>query len=216
MCLHLSIEKYRIQIESEYTEKCVIKERDSMDIRYFELRAANKDCSEKFSDIASKTIDGKSIFELACEYVNSSNGYKRNGRKLEILNIHDYIISVRLSSENKLEMASKSLAGFTRELLRLDRELHPNEAEQFFRTFLYNNTLFKNTQIESGSLKSYSNDEMSDVEALKRCVDLFCNGMTVSKQESIQADRAKKEIKEILMNYNRFTRLQSYSGLFEK
>ena len=34
-----------------------------MDIRYFELRAANKDCKEKFSDVAKKKYAGVPIFE---------------------------------------------------------------------------------------------------------------------------------------------------------
>lgn len=43
-----------------------------MDIRYFELRAANKDCKEKFSDVAKKKYAGVPIFEHACNYVNNS------------------------------------------------------------------------------------------------------------------------------------------------
>ena len=83
-----------------------------MDIRYFELRAANKDCKEKFSDVAKKKYAGVPIFEHACNYVNNSQSYKRTGRHLEIIEIGDYYIKVKLTSESKLEMASKSLAGF--------------------------------------------------------------------------------------------------------
>ena len=100
-----------------------------MDIRYFELRAANKDCKEKFSDVAKKKYAGVPIFEHACNYVNNSQSYKRTGRHLEIIEIGDYYIKVKLTSESKLEMASKSLAGFTRELLRVDQELFPDEGQ---------------------------------------------------------------------------------------
>lgn len=48
-----------------------------MDIRYFELRAANKDCKEKFSEIAKQMYNGVPIFEHACNYVNNSASYKR-------------------------------------------------------------------------------------------------------------------------------------------
>ena len=182
-----------------------------MDIGCFELRAANKDCVEKFSDIADKKLDGKSIFELACEYVNKSSSYKRNGRTLEILNIKDYSISVKLSSENKLEMASKSLAGFTRELLRIDKETNPNEVDQYFRLFTYNNTLFRYTQLDQVDIEYKDSQELSDVEALKKCVDLFCNGMTATKEEAAHSARMKKEIKRILQEHESFVRLNLYS-----
>lgn len=116
-----------------------------MDIIYFELRAANKDCQEKFSDVAKKKYKCTPIFEHACNYVNNSSSYKRTGRHLEIIEIADLYIKVKLTSETRLEMASKSLAGFTRELLRIDQEMDPDEDKQLFRLFTYNNTLFKNT-----------------------------------------------------------------------
>lgn len=187
-----------------------------MDIRYFELKAANKDCKDTFTDIEKKEIDGASIFELARNYVNTSSSYKRNGRSLEIIEIKDYSIIVKLSSENKLEMASKSLVGFTRELLRIDKEINSKEDQQYFKNFLYKNTLFKNTQLAAEDVDSTSNREMSDVDALKMCVDLFCNGMTLSKVEAIEADKIKKQIKSILKEHQRFNRLNSYTAKMEE
>ena len=183
-----------------------------MDIRYFELRAANKDCKEKFSDVAMKKYAGVPIFEHACNYVNSSQSYKRTGRHLEIIEIGDYYIKVKLTSETKLEMASKSLAGFTRELLRVDQELFPDEGERMFRFFIYNNTLFRNTQFTVEELEHADSDEMSDVEALKLCVEVFCNGMTASKEEAVMNDRTKREMKKLLAEYARFKRMNSYRG----
>ena len=182
-----------------------------MDNKYFELRAANKDCQNKFSDIAKQKYEGVSIFTHACNYVNNSDSYKRNGRKLEIISINDFSITVKLSSESPLEMASKSLAGFTRELLRVDKELYPNEEERLFRFFLYNNTLFRNAQIDGSLIDLDQDREISDVEALKKCVDLFCNGMTATKEEAAQSARMKKEIKKILAQHDTFVRLNSYS-----
>ena len=111
-----------------------------MDIRYFELRAANKDCQEKFSEIAKQMYKGVPIFEHACNYVNNSASYKRTGRHLEIVEIKEHSITVKLSSKSKREMASKSLAGFTRELLRIDQELYPDEADRLFRLLIYTST----------------------------------------------------------------------------
>lgn len=183
-----------------------------MDIKYFELMAANKDSKEKFTDIAKNEYKGTPIFEHACNYVNNSDSYKRSGRQLELLKINDYSITVKLTSESPLEMASKSLVGFTRELLRIDKEMHPDEEEQIFRFLLYNNTLFRNTMIDAGDIEIYRKDELSDVEALKKCVDLFCNNMTVSKAESVKASAVKSEIKKLLVEYERFHRLGSYES----
>ena len=187
-----------------------------MDIKYFELRAANKDCKETFSGIATQMFDKKPIFEHACNYVNNSGSYKRNGRKLEIIEIKDYRITVKLSSESPLEMASKSLAGFSRELLRVDKELNPDEGKRLFHYFIYKSTLFRNTQIDMKEIETERTDEMSDVDALKLCVDLFCNGMTTSKEEASMAASMKREIKKLLSQYDRFTRLNSYSSKMKK
>lgn len=181
-----------------------------MDIKYFELRAANKDCKEKFSEIAKQQYQGIPIFEQACSYVNNSASYKRNGRHLEITEISDYYIKVKLSSETKLEMASKSLAGFTRELLRIDQELYPNKDKQLFRMFTYNKTLFKNKQYSVEETMQEKSAEISDVEALKLCVEIFCNGMTTSKEEAVMNKTTKSEIKKILAEYTRFRRMNSY------
>ena len=183
-----------------------------MDIRYFELRAANKDCKEKFSDIAKQMYKGVPIFEHACNYVNNSASYKRTGRQLEILEIREYSIRVKLISESKLEMASKSLAGFTRELLRIDQELNPDEGKRLFRLFVYNSTLFKNTPIEVEELAKDDSYELSDVEALKKCVEIFCNGMTGSKEEAAVFANTKKKLKSVLQEFEQFQRINSYAG----
>ena len=106
-----------------------------MDVKYFELRAANKQCVEKFTDLAKQKVDKVPIFAHACEYVNNSSSYKRNGRSLEIMDIRDYSIIVKLTSESKLEMASKSLAGFSRELLRIDQSMNPDADSRLSDTF---------------------------------------------------------------------------------
>ena len=182
-----------------------------MDIRYLELRAANKECQEKFSEIAKQMYNGVPIFEHACNYVNNSASYKRTGRRLEIVEIGEYSIVVKLSSESKLEMASKSIAGFSRELLRVDQELFPDEANRLFRLFIYNSTLFRNTQIEVNELAREEKREMSDVDALKTCVEIFCNGMTGSKEEAAVLANTKNKIKELLHEYEQFQRMNSYA-----
>ena len=182
-----------------------------MDIRYFELRAANKDCQKKFSEIAKQMYKGVPIFEHACNYVNNSASYKRTGRHLEIVEIGEFSIVVKLSSESKLEMASKSIAGFSRELLRVDQELYPDEADRLFRLFIYNSTLFRNTQLEVGELAKDERRELSDVDALKKCVEIFCSGMTGSKWEAAVLANTKQKIKDLLYEYEQFQRVNSYA-----
>ena len=182
-----------------------------MDIIYFELRAANKDCLDKFTDVAKKKYKGTPIFEHACNYVNSSTSYKRTGRKLEIIEIADLYLKVKLTSETPLEMASKSLAGFSRELIRVDKEMYPDEDQQLFRLFIYNNTLFKNTQYEDEDQFKVDSAEMSDVDALQLCVQVFCNTMTSTKEEAAMNEVTKKQLKEILANFSRMKRLNAYN-----
>lgn len=183
-----------------------------MDVRYLELSAANKECKEKFTDIAKVVYKGKPIFEYARDYVNESPSYKRTGRHLELVSISDYSMMVKLTSESKLEMASKSLAGFSRELLRVDLELNPSEDERLFRMFVYNNTLFRNVQVEAPKSEGgIDYAEMSDVDALKLCVEIFCNNMTSTKEEAVILASSKKKIKQILGEYQRMNRLSSYA-----
>lgn len=118
---------------------------------------------------------------------------------------------VKLTSETKLEMASKSLAGFTRELLRIDQELFPDEGKQLFRAFIYNSTLFKNVQLEVAELAKEEKRELSDVDALKKCVEIFCSGMTGSKEEAAVLSNTKNKIKELLQEYEQFQRINSYA-----
>lgn len=52
---------------------------------------------------------------------------------------------------------------------------------------------------------------MSDVDALKLCVELFCNIMTSTKDEAAMNEHTKKEIKKILADYSCMKRLNSYN-----
>ena len=181
-----------------------------LDIICFELSAAKKDCSKKFSEVAEQLYNGVPIFEHACDFVNNSASYKRSGRRLELVEVDDYHITVKLTSEGKLEMASKSLSGFTRELLRVDRELYPEEQNHLFGEFLMNNTLFRNVQVDVNSKETVRANELSDVEALKLCVELFCNNATTTKAEAGYQSQLKQKMKGLLKEYSRAKRMYSY------
>lgn len=187
-----------------------------MNVICFELRAANKECKEKFTDIAKVEYAGKPIFDYACDYINDSSSYRRAGRRLEILEIADSYINVKLTSETPLEMASKSLAGFSRELIRIDQEMHLDESKQLFKTFIYNKTLFKNRQIENGIQDDVEIEKMSDVDALQLCVQVFCNTMTATKEEALMNELTKKQIKKALADYKVTKRLLAYNEQLRK
>lgn len=106
-----------------------------------------------------------------------------------------------MTSESKLEMASKSLAGFSRELLRIDQSMNPDADSRLFRYFSYNSSLFRNSEIDIREINQNDTLDMSDVDALKRCVDLFCDNMTTSKEEAKRRQEARKAIKNILLDY---------------
>ena len=108
-------------------------------------------------------------------------------------------------------MASKSIAGFSRELLRVDQELYPDEADRLFRLFIYNSTLFRNTQLEVAELTKQESREISDVDALKKCVEIFCSNMTGTKEEAAVLANTKHKIKEILHEYEQFQRVNGYA-----
>lgn len=174
-----------------------------MDVVIFELRPANKRCGYDFRAIAeaSKTkLSDKNIFESACDYANASASYKRNGRHLNILEVSSEYIKIKLQSETRLEMASKALAGFSRELCRLDEVLNPAES-RYFTGISYGNALFRNVQI-SETEDPQDAQLKTDAEILKRCVDIFCTSATTGKDQLIALNKVKAEIVKAISAYD--------------
>lgn len=181
-----------------------------MNVVTFELRAANKDCHDSFTDIAKVRYDGKTVFEHACEYANDSRSYKKSGRRLELLLVEKECIRIRLYSEGKLEMPSKSLTGFSRELLRVDAELNPDENKRLFKNFSRGSALFRNMELEeTDTISDFS--VMSDVDALKKCVDIFCNTIVSGKEANELLENTKQAIKEVLRKHDASARMIAYS-----
>lgn len=198
-----------------------------MNIIYLKLYAANKKCNHSFCKIEEEKYRGISIFKHASEYANQSAGFKRNGRKVEIVQVTNSYIMIKMYSEGKLEMASKAMACFTRELLRVDKEMYPDEEYHIFKECMFRDTLFKYQQISETEywLSFHQGDEdisyrkldyciygegwnmqidvqqyseISDVDALKMCVDLFCGNASRLKLGYEEEQKAKEEIKSIL------------------
>lgn len=187
-----------------------------MNIIYFELLPANKECQDSFLEIAKNYYDGMPIFEFATKYVNNSTSYARFGRKLEIVEISEHFLKVKLESESKLEMPSKALSGFTRELLRIDEILNPDSDKRFFKRFIYNRTLFRSVQVDSEKWNFEREEVFSDSEALKICVDLFAGEILATKEENALKEKYKTEIKETLKTYKSLRRVISYAVYSQK
>lgn len=178
---------------------------------YLELKAANKNCTKSFKEIAKTEYHKSPIFEYALEYVNSSSSFRRTGKTLYLEEITDDSIVIKLTSETPLQMASKSLAGFSRKLLSIDKELE----QGLFDDLIYNNTLFRNKEV-SAPHSTGVDENMSDATALKLCVDIFCNDITTSKEEQMYISHVNKAIKDILFQYSRRKRLEAYSTSFSE
>ncbi len=174
---------------------------------YLELCPANRNCKEKFTDIKDVLFNGKPIFEYAADWVNASAVYKRSGRKMAIEEITDYGIKVKLISNNELAMPAKSLSGFTRALLNADTEM--NGEVKLFKNFCYCGSLFKNKQISESEAK-VETIELADVDALKICVDLFCDSIGTGKASNSLRKEAKSSIKKILKDYLFQNRMLAY------
>ena len=105
-------------------------------------------------------------------------------------------------------MASKSLAGFTRKLLSVDKEMGTN----LFDDFIYNNTLFKNCEIPAPDTEDITVDNMTNTQALKLCVDVFSNDLYTSAEEQKFYSNINHAIKGILVEYQRRRRLMEYTN----
>ena len=183
-----------------------------MDAIYLELRPANKKCCANFIEISKVEYNHSPIFEYALRYANDSSSFKRTGKKLSLAEISEDHMTVKLTSEAPLQMASKSLAGFTRKLLSIDEEL----GNEIFKDLTYNNTLFRNREVPPIKEPFVMEEEMSDTAALKLCVDVFCNDITTTKEERKYNENINRQIKLLLAEYSRQKRLAAYAkGLYK-
>lgn len=199
-----------------------------MNITQLKLYAANGKCERSFCDIEKEQYKGESIFKRACEYTNRSGNFMRYGRKMEIISISTDYIGVKLYSEEELKMPSKSMSGFTRELLRMDKELYPDEEYHIFGSCMHKGALFKYQEEPDGfdnpdfdfdvleyllsredsdsnmhtpseeELKKLEYKETSDIDALKMCVDLFCGNNSKFKLNENEIATIKDDIKVLL------------------
>ena len=174
---------------------------------YLKLTPANKKCTTSFKDVAKNKYHNMPIFEFALEYVNYGDTFTRAGKALYLEEIHDDCLIIRLESKTPLKMASKSLAGFTRKLISIDNEM----GTHIFDDFIYNNTVFKNTEVPAPEKEDLTVDTITNTEALKLCVDIFSNDVFASAEEEKYYANVNRAIKGILVDYSRTKRLKTYA-----
>lgn len=172
-----------------------------METHFIELSPANKECDIDFCRINEESFKGKSIFKYAEDYANASDSFKRTGKKMEILEIRPKTIRIRIISETSLQMVSKSLSGFSRELIRIDGVREDEGKDRLFADCIYNHSLFKSTIVADVESLEETAENLSNASALKMCVDLFYGDTTKTKEQFKARQEAKTQIKKILLDY---------------
>lgn len=173
-----------------------------MEIHYLELVPAKKGSNVNFKEIAMEKYEGKEIFVHAIGYANDSASFKRAGKTLKLLECNEQSLVVKITSESSLQMVSKSLAGFSRELIRIDDRREAEDKKRLFEDCVYNHAVFKSKIILGKEQVVENINEMSDSQALKLCVDLFYGDATKTKEQLAYRKGAIHKIKEILVGYS--------------
>lgn len=160
----------------------------------FSLTAANKDCSLNFKEIENQN----EIFSTAVINCNNGVSYTRYGKQLVLDNITPSEIFLTLISRSTLSMSTRSLSsGFSRELLRLNKEL--------FKEAIYNKTLFRINLIEKKDLSQINPDMIPDTDTVKILVDLLFAHTNLTKKEAEERENTIRQIKLLLLPYSKKT-----------
>lgn len=172
-----------------------------MEEYFLKLTPANRKGNIDFSVIAMETFEEIPIFSYAENYVNQTDNFQKRKKILQILEIESGYLIVKLSSASKLEMASKSLAGFSRELLRIDERRALEGKPRLFEAAIYNHGLFKSEIVRGKEEIAETASNLSDSAALKLFIDLLYREPTKTREDSKKREEAIFSIKEILANH---------------
>lgn len=172
-----------------------------MEEYFLKLTPANRKGNVDFAAIAKEKVNGIPVFEHALKYVNQTENFQKRKKKLRILEIKSEYLMVQLSSSSKLEMVSKSLAGFSRELLRIDDRREVQGMKRLFDEAIYNHGLFKSEIVRDKNEIIETASMLSDSAALKLMVDLLYGEATKTKEDATRRENTILAIKEILTEY---------------
>lgn len=175
-----------------------------MEEHFLKLSPANQNSSVDFLRISNEQFKGVRVLEYAMNHTNNSDSFKRARKELELVEVHARYLIVRITSEVPLQMVSKSLSGFSRELIRIDDIREAEEKKtRLFEDCVYNHSLFKSQIIEHPEelTEKISPTELSSATALKMLIDLFYGDTTKTKVQQKVRQKAIAEVKQTLVAY---------------
>lgn len=172
-----------------------------METHYLELRPAKKTSNINFEIVSKEEFKGKGVFEHSIDYANKSESFKRAGKQIELVECHADYLLIKITSDTRLQMVSKSLAGFSRELIRVDNIRESEGKIRLFSDCVYNHALFRSKVVIGQEKLEESAENLSNASALKICVDLFYGDTVKTKEQSDIKKDFSLSIKKLLINY---------------
>ncbi|MCM1187588.1 MAG: hypothetical protein NC251_13730 [Lachnoclostridium sp.] len=159
-----------------------------MEIYKFELTAADRKATLNFELIEKEY----QLFTTAAKNCNMGVSFKRDGKQIKIDNITPMCIYLTLTSVSPLPAPKRTLSAFSRELLRLDKEIN------LLSDSVYNHTLFNTNSIDASKVNIMSIDDISNVKLLKTMVDLLYTSWIEDEDER---KKTIDKIKKIILPY---------------
>lgn len=155
-----------------------------MENYYFKLTPANRTSRINFKEIE----DSLHLFSMAANGCSAGLSFRRDGKKITIVEIASDYLEIILSSSSPLNSPKRTLSAFSRELLRLDQKIN------CLSSSIYNHTLFNSELIEMPHSDSMTVDDISDSQLLKFMVDLLYTPLIESERVRKQVVDSIKEI----------------------
>jgi len=126
------------------------------------------------------------LIQEAIEAINGGISFKRDCKSLNLLNIDDKEMVIKLTSQDPLANPARSLSALTRYLT--------NKYANLFEQYIYNKTLFNIQTLSQESTPSAKVDfDLSNEEIMKELIDLL---YTYPNTKAVKV--AKAQIVEIL------------------
>ena len=128
----------------------------------------------------------KMLIEEAIEAINGGISFKRDCKSMDLINIDEKEMIIKLISQYPLANPARSLSALTRYLT--------NKYSNLFEQYIYNKTLFNIQTLSQESTISTKDDfSLSNEEIMKELIDLL---YTYPNTKEVKA--AKDQIAEVL------------------
>lgn len=160
-----------------------------MELYRFRLTPADRKTNLNFLEIEHS----HGLFTTAAKNCSQGFSFKRDGKKITVDEITGEYIVITLYSAKPLSSPSRTLAAFSRELLRLDKRTRLLESS------IYNHTLFYSERLEISPGELITADDISDTALLKAIIDLLYSPTEDIDDDAVQD--AKNALKEIMLPF---------------